>query len=399
MEIRLPDLLWYQKPVVKAMEDSRHKFIAVNFSRRIGKTMLCLGQAVKWATTERCNIGYIVPSGDLARKLIRRLVEDIRPVISHSNSVDKYVQFTNGSIIYWLSIEGWARGAGNFKYMFVDEAAWMGTDVWESVFRPMTLESKKVIFVSTPNGVGGVFYDMFNQGLTGDKRHISFSCTLEESGLYPENDVQEIKESTPEQIWLQEYCCEFINGGISAFKGFEERLRKEPVTEYKRLYGGVDVSGVNGEDSTVLTIVNEKGEQVYCKTWQNGTIAVLNEIGDTLNLMNVRQTWIEQNGVGQVAVDIIKQRCKRVTGFYTTNDTKRDIVEFVIRMFEKKEGSIIDTPQARLQFGQFVMLRTKQGKITYRALKDNDHDDLPMSHCLACGAMKMYERKAKRVLT
>jgi NAD(P)H-flavin reductase len=68
-------------------------------------------------------------------------------------------------------------------------------------------------------------------------------------------------------------------------------------------------------------------------------------------------------------------------------------------MFEKKEGSIIDTPEARLQFGQFVMLRTKQGKITYRALKDNDHDDLPMSHCLACGAMKMYERKAKRVLT
>ena len=48
MIIQFPRLLWYQEPVVKAMEDQKHKFITFLASRRIGKSLIAKCMAVKW---------------------------------------------------------------------------------------------------------------------------------------------------------------------------------------------------------------------------------------------------------------------------------------------------------------------------------------------------------------
>lgn len=396
MTIYLPSLLWYQKPVQKVLDDKTTKFVTFLASRRIGKTLLAICQCIKWANTSKCNIGYIVPTGDLARKLIKLINEKwgASGCITGSNSVDKFVSFANGSTIYFHSAEAFSRGSGNYKYMVFDEMAFMDSDTYKQIFQPMTMEADKCFFCSTPCGVGGVFYDMYHKGKQGNKRYKSFECTLEESGLYDAQTIKEIKESTPTAIYEQEYCCKFISGGISAFRNYEDILTLKPAEPTKRLYAGIDFSGATGgTDSTVLTIVNENYQQCAVYSFPYGDSATMERIGMLLQSHNVTHAYAEENTMGAISIELIKKKFPKITGFVTSNESKRNIVEWVITLTEQKKGGIINHPDARLQFGNFIMDKTKGGKVTYHNLKDGIHDDRVISHCLACWCCKTLSRK------
>lgn len=401
--IEFPRLLWYQKPVVDALEDDKCKFVTWVASRRIGKSLIAKTWAVSKCLGEKCNVGFLVPTGDLARKFIREIVENLRNsgAVAGSNTVDKFIAFTNGSILYFHSAEAWGRGCGNYRYLIVDECAFLDTQTWQEIFQPWTLEAKKVLFISTPCGQAGIFWEMYNKGLTGNKRYVSYKCTLEESGLYPADEVQEIKESTPKRIYAQEYMCEFISGGISAFGNYEARLTKEPGERTKTLYGGIDFSGAaSGTDATVVTVVNEKYETVFCKSYPYGNTQTLEEISRTLQALKVKHTFAEENSMGAISIEVIKNAgYKTITGFITTNESKRNIVEHVIRNFEQNKGTILDDQDTRIQFGNFIMDYTKSGKITYRNLSDHFHDDKVISYCLASWCAKQYSNAGQYVLS
>ena len=93
MQIVLPKLLWYQEPVVKALEDNLHKYVTFLASRRIGKSLVAKSMAIRWCLSERCNVGFVVPVGDLARKFIKEIVETLKGsgAVVGSNTVDKFV--------------------------------------------------------------------------------------------------------------------------------------------------------------------------------------------------------------------------------------------------------------------------------------------------------------------
>lgn len=395
--ILLPKMLWYQEPVLKALTDKTTKYMIWNASRRIGKSLLAKSVCIHWALSSRCNISYVLPTGDLCRKFLKEIVEALQGsgAVIASNTMDKFITFANGSNIYFHSSESFSRGTGA-KYLVFDECAFIDTDTYTAVFKPMELQAEKVYMCSTPNGVGGAFYDYYNKGKTGNKRFKSFATTLEESGLYDDEVVAEIKDNTPERIWQQEYCCEFLSGGISAFGNFESRLTKEGAARTKNMYGGIDFSGATtGKDSTVLTIVNDKYETCAVYTFQHCDTKTRAEMCKLLELWNVKQCFAEQNSIGDVNIEDMKRTFKKITPFVTSNESKRGIVEWVINLIEKGKGSILELPQTRVQFGNFVMERTKTGKIKYGNISDVFHDDLVISYCLACWCCKAYENKAK----
>ena len=204
-KIEFPSLLYYQKPVVKALENKSAKYVTFLASRRIGKSLIAKCMAVKWCLSEnRINVGFIVPTGTLAVLFIKEIVQNLQGsgAILASNVVQKTIQFVNGSGLYFHSAEAWGRGAGNYKYLIFDECAFLDEETYNSIFQPWTLEAKKIYFCSTPCGVGGVFYDMYHKGLTGNRRYQSFSCTLEDSGIYDTQNTLELQESTPKRMEL-----------------------------------------------------------------------------------------------------------------------------------------------------------------------------------------------------
>ena len=93
-----------------------------------------------------------------------------------------------------------------------------------------------------------------------------------------------------------------------------------------------------------------------------------------------------------------KKKYKKIVPFVTSNTSKREIVEHSMRNFESGKGSIIDTPASRAQFSNFVMQRTKGGKITYQNLNKNIHDDIPISYCLASWCCHQNERRGRYCL-
>ena len=394
--IQFPTPLWYQTPVIKSLEDSKCKYVTFLASRRIGKSLIAKCMAVKWCLeAPRTNVGFIVPTGSLAQIFIREIVDNLQGsgAIVASNSVQKVITFANGSLLYFHSAEAWGRGAGNYKYLIFDECAFLDTETYNTIFQPWCLEAKKVYFCSTPCGVGGVFYDMYHKGKTGDKRYISYECTLEDSGLYDEQTINEIKETTPARIFEQEYNCKFLAGGISCFQDYESRLTNEPADKGKALYAGIDFSGANsGTDSTILYIVNEKAEAVAMYSYQYGNTKTLEEMANTLKALGVKHCFAEENAMGAVSIEIMKKIYKPITGFVTSNQSKRDIVENTIRNFEQGKGSILNTPETRIQFGNFIMDYTKSGKITYHNLKDTIHDDIVIAYCLASWCAKQYTK-------
>lgn len=405
MQIVFPKLTWYQDEVAQALESKRKdapKYITWLASRRIGKSVLCKCIAVKWCLDKKQNVGYVVPTSALARDFLREILTEIKGtgLVLSSNVIDGYILFANGSVLRFLSAEGFQRGL-TFHKMIIDEASFLDTQNYLETFVPMQVNCDRVVMVSTPMGVGGAFYDNYQRGLTNDKHYKSFKTTIYESGLYQDEEIEVLKKSMPDAAFSQEFLCEFLSGGISAFgQHYLDRLTNETKPKTKKLFAGIDFSGAKdtGTDETVLFIVNENYETVFFKTWAHGDFKTLNEIGEILKAWGVTCAYGEENSIGMLAIEQIKKIYRGIVGWQQTNTNKRYIVDNVITNFEQGKGSIPDTPSVKLQFGNFVRKQLKT-TWTYENLNTHVHDDIVIAYCLACAACKANMKKGNYVFT
>ena len=352
MQIVFPKLTWYQEEVAQALESKRKdapKYITWLASRRIGKSVLCKCIAVKWCLDKKQNVGYVVPTSALARDFLREILTEIKGtgLVLSSNVIDGYILFANGSVLRFLSAEGFQRGL-TFHKMIIDEASFLDTQNYLETFVPM-----------------------------------------------------QVKKSMPDAAFSQEFLCEFLSGGISAFgQHYLDRLTNETMTKTKKLFAGIDFSGAKdtGTDETVLFIVNENYETVFFKTWAHGDFKTLNEIGEILKAWGVTCAYGEENSIGMLAIEQIKKIYRGIVGWQQTNTNKRYIVDNVITNFEQGKGSIPDTPSVKLQFGNFVRKQLKT-TWTYENLNTHVHDDIVIAYCLACAACKANMKKGNYVFT
>lgn len=395
-EVALYKPLPYQIPIIAALTDPAMigiKYITANLSRRIGKSLTAKNVVLFWMlSVPKTTVGYVTPTSDLSRKFLREIVKNLKgsDLVANSNASDLFIEFANGSIIFFMSAEAGDGNRGNgFDYLVYDEAAFIDEDTYSEVFKPMELQAKKVFAISTPNGAAGFFFNLFTKGMSKENpRFASFKTTLTESRLYDKETINEIKEDTPKAIYSQEFDCEFISGGLSAFGDINPFLGRLRTDAPKRLYAGLDFSG-DGGDKTVLTITNEFCETVSVHTWDVGNVASITAISSILKDKNVHVCVAETNSMGSISIDLLKKEFPRVVSIFTSNTTKRDYVENVIVNFQKNIGGIENSPMCSLQFNNFVMkLTPKTKKVTYGAITDNLHDDYVISYCLACWGVK-----------
>jgi len=392
----------YQQPIIAALFDTFHKYVTACLSRRIGKSLTAKNVMLAWALKEKCTIGYVTPTGDLARKFIKEIVGSLEGsgVVRSSNSVDKFIEFANGSLVYFMAAgaKDNNRGSG-FVYMIYDEAAYIPEETYMKVFKPMELQAKKVFCISTPNGAVGFFYRFFQNGNSTEKRHcryISFLTTIEESGLYTEQDIDEIREETTKMVYEQEYLCKFLSGSISAFGDISAFLKCN-FERTERLFAGIDFSG-DGTDETVLTITNDRDEMILQRYYKIGNSHSIDCMAKALIEYKVAYCLAELNSMGSISLDYLKKQFKNIEGITTTNESKRDYVENVINNFENGKGGILKDSTTELQFNSFITKLTPTRKITYGNISDNIHDDRVISYCISCWAHRIKGKTGTYVL-
>lgn len=376
---------------------SRHYVIAC--PRQFGKTYLFIQLVVYYGTRARSNpMMWVSQYNSNSRKIMEEIIFNLREtdLIASSNKQDMKIVFRNGSVIYFKSADNTKsiRGFSN-KILFLDEMAFYPNldDLWFKILRPTTLRHKdsQVFMISTPNGLN-LFSAMNDKG--NDPTNKEYSS---HTGFYVENpfvDKQEIinaKNDLPEDVYLQEYECKFLAMDASVFKNID---KLSTIEEWElplfgnSYYAGIDFGKRN--DRSVITIMNQDGNVVFIWHSKPG-MDYTEQIGEMISVLKryrVKSAIAESNSMGDPIIDILQKEIRSLRPFFTSQTSKRDLIESLQLAFEECLISIptdLKYPSLREQLGRFEKKVASTGRISYQAAF-GAHDDNVMSlaFCYKC---------------
>lgn len=289
--------VWQTIFLKKISESSR---LAVVTPRQVGKTTVIASESLRYSfynlfpdkVYNRTVIGIVSATEPQAMKII----EDIKNLMYRGDKhienitgglVKKYftkqiakgtnkseIRFKNGSKIVSLPATDSIRGY-TFSLIWVDEGAFIEDETFlQAVVEPTVRETEgKVIITTTPKGVGGVFYklfDPFDERKTHKYERLWIGKdSIVEKDLLKNLDLekQESIEKGTYHLYLQEYEAEFIsetnnffnyNKVKSSMKDYEPYKFYNPISG-ERVYIGVDFGMVNSK--TVVTVTKYSVEK------------------------------------------------------------------------------------------------------------------------------------------
>ena len=409
MEINLKfkiNLTSKQKEAYDLFHKEEVRELVLNFSRQSGKTTLCEILLIETLVKKKCTCAYISPSFAQGKKVFREIVNLLSQtqLIAKKNSTDLTISLINGSFLqFFTAMNPTAiRGQTISGLLVIDEAAYLpettpdGQLLWSMVIQPITKAKKpKIIFVSTPNGKSGIFYEKYLQGINSQTTR-TIECNIYEDTTISKEDIELLKQTTPPLAWQQEFECKFLDSALTVFEGYEKQFIDYQNVTFDKVYMGVDLSSV-GEDETVLTKTN--GKYVWQKVIKGTLDSKYRQIADIINNeKKLVMCYIEANGIGSVMANEVKKLVKnksRVLEYITTNENKAENVGNLQLAIAQNE-IFFNKEDAELykQMGVFTYKISKQTRrITYAA-KEPYHDDRVMSLMIALRAKEDYPSKS-----
>ena len=382
-----------QQDMLSLIDNPQNKYILAAMSRQIGKSVLCKVLCTKWLLEPNKEIGYLTPTLKLSKKFFNDLTSVIpESLLVKSNASDLVIQSTTGSTLYFYSAEQGNRIRGNtFDYLILDEAAFYKEDqganhIWYSILQPtIKVKGKKIIMVSTPNGCQGFWYDLIQKAIKGTKGYSFIKRTIYDDSMC--QDIEEIRSSTPDLMWRQEYLVEFIAGANSFFTGYHNCYDDTMTFNWNQpLWAGIDWSST-GKDETIVTFINGLN-QIIQYNIEGDLDSKYSQIASILNKYSLKGVYAEDNSIGSVMINELKKQMRQknvLKPFTTTNDSKTEIVTELALSFEKEELTYNDLQLDR-QLGAFGYSVSKTKKLTFEG--KGEHDDRVMSLAMALKAKK-----------
>lgn len=387
---------------------NKSRFKTLCWGRRCGKTLLISYYALKYLLTARPdmrghNIWIVAPTYDLARRswdYLMMWIPFINKAVGNVIKVDKTnhtMKSIFGSRLELKSADNPASLLGiGLDLLIIDEAARVPESIWQVNLRPtLTDRLGKAIFISTPYGKNW-FYDMMLKGISTDPIHADyayFHMKTRDNKTLPdiENEVEKAKMEMPVNDFMQEYEAEFIDGAGSVFRNVRECIypcnftgfpfMAENYSPDKLYQGGLDLARLT--DFTVATMVERAQEQIKVSAidrfneldWklQKPRLALFSE-----KFRNPR-IHTERNGIGD---GVLEDLPGNFDPFTTTNESKKDLINYLSILFEQKKILIPNIPALIHELESFSYEITSNGRIKYGA-PPGLHDDMVMSLALA----------------
>jgi hypothetical protein len=326
----------YQKRILKALVENR--FNVVLASRQIGKTTILTIFAL-WMVcfTDDYRVLLIANKESTAINIFKRirlayemLPNFLKPgVIEYAKTG---LSLANGSSIGISTTTSDAARGESINCLLIDEAAFIDAgfmdDFWESVFPVISSSKKSKIFMlSTPNGVGNLFYNIYTGAVEGTNGwHHERVDWHEVPGRDEKWREQMSKALGSQEAFDQEYGNTFRSAGENALDKDQldlmERNAIEPILEddegnykiykdrqeYHFYTIGVDVGEGIGRANSVIQIVditdltNIEQVAVYANN-------KLDPFNFAAKLLDIAREWgsppllIERNNCGAQVVD------------------------------------------------------------------------------------------------
>ena len=389
----------WQAEAYKTYHTKNVRELVLCCSRQIGKTVfaeiLMIEEAIK---TKYRHICYISPLYQQGKKIFRDITQALEKtdLIKSKNASSLTIELTNNSVIqcYTTKSPNAIRGTTCSGLLVCDEFAYFpeltsaGEDMWNNVILPITKTRRpKIVFISTPAGKQGMFYEKYLKGLDG-KATRSLTFDIYADPFITKEELEELKSETPPKAFAQEFLVQFLDSGLTALDGFEKVFHKNApkVSFTEPVWIGVDFSSV-GEDETIVTAINNNNNIVQYTV--EGTLdEKYKKIGTIIdNFSSIQGVYLEDNGIGAVMINEVKKHTKnknKLHSFTTTHNSKTEIVG-LLQLNISNNTLNLDENNTKLykQCGVFIyQIDKKTKKVTYAA-KPPHHDDAVMSLCLA----------------
>ena len=208
----------FQDDVVRQIVENR--FNIVLKSRQLGLSTIAAAYAVWYAIFHRDkNILVIATKLETAINFIKKVKIALLGLPSwlllpkfDQNKTE--VTFNNGSQIKAVPTSDDAGRSEALSLLIVDEAAFIKNfeDIWTGLY-PTISTGGRALVLSTPNGVGGMYYKLWVDGESGQN---GFNTIKLPWWVHPEHDeawfLKETKNLTKRKV-AQEFLCDFLASG------------------------------------------------------------------------------------------------------------------------------------------------------------------------------------------
>lgn len=209
----------FQKECITHFLDNRFNIILK--SRQLGISTVCAAYTV-WLASFYRDKNILVVATKLTTavnfiKKVKKMIQSLPPwlCISQWEETRQEVRFSNGSVIHASTTSSDAGRSEALSLLIVDEAAHIKDldELWTSVY-PTLSTGGAAILLSTPNGVGGLYYDLYQKA---EAQKNDFNPIKLNWDLHPERDQAWFEEQSRQlgsrKRVLQELLCQFIGSG------------------------------------------------------------------------------------------------------------------------------------------------------------------------------------------
>lgn len=400
----------HQRAVIDAIGKSKcsYKTVVVKSSRQKGKSFMIanilLYFALNWNKTKNICVS---PTLKQAKNIYKTIMDAIEKtgIVKNSNATDLEITFINRSIIRFLSAEMGEslRGYTVTGILCIDECCYISDEVFNTIKPWVDYNKSPILMVSTPYVKQGFFWQYYNYGLEGVNKVITVDwCDpkfkKEMDKILPPERLEEYRKTMPANKFKSEYLGEWLDDEGTVFIQFKDCAKDVQIQPNDKLFVGIDWAMGGGNDDTAVSIINDKGEQVFLDYFNNLTpTQQIDRIVEDLNPY-MRQIVViqpELNSLGGVLTDNLKERLQgraRIEGFNTTNQSKNELVMDLQTAFEQKTITILNDPKQIRELSFYTAeYNPKTKNVSYNAPLGLN-DDLCIAIMLAYNAYKNKKR-------
>ena len=275
--------MWpFQEKMLKLFASNR--FVITKCPRQVGKTTTTVAYML-WETIFRDsqNCAVLANKGSLARDILAKyqLAYENLPMWLQQGVVTwnkGNVELENGSKIIAASTSSSAIRGGSFNIVFLDEFAFVPTNIAEEFFNsvyPVISSGKKtkIIIVSTPNGMN-LFYKLWMDSINKKNNYVNFEIHWSHVPGRDEKWKEETIRNTSQRQFSQEFETEFLGSSNTLISGYklQSLVYNDPVAQHDllKVYEHPVKEGVNEAKSDHLyciTVDVSEGKNLDCSAF------------------------------------------------------------------------------------------------------------------------------------
>lgn len=390
-------LFSYQQDVASIMKDLKNtgKTVTVKAMRQVGKSVLS-GQILLYYAInfDKTKNAVVTPTFNQSKKQYKELVSAIKSsgIVKSSNASELTIELINGSQITFHSAaqRDSLRGYTVSGILIIDESAFISDEVYSLLVPWTTFHKAPTLIISTPFTRSGFFYENYSRGLSGSDNFISIDWADSKYKndilkILPQEKIEELKQVMPRNQFRSEILGEWLSDDGLVFQGFRELTIPQPsIHPSDKLYVGIDWSNGTGNDSTVVSAINQNGEQVILDAFN--TLNITDTIKRITSLLKPYEKQIkcivsEVNSIGKPHTELLHKELRnvKIVEFTTTNTSKNEIITNLQVAFERGDIRIMDDTEQLNQLGTFASIYNPSTKtVKYEAIS-GCHDDYCMS--------------------